>query len=200
MRLPKPEFKGLILEDALLKRRSVREYTKRPLSLKDLSQLLFAAQGVTERSWGIDLRTAPSAGALYPFEIYIVVNRVEGLKAGTYRYSAKDHSIVIISEGEFSGDISDAALGQDAIMEVGALFVLSAVFNRTRSKYGERGFRYVYMEAGHISQNIYLQAVSLGLGSVMVGAFRDDEVNRLIGVDGAKETVISIHAVGSVSE
>lgn len=180
------------------KRRSVREYTKRPIPLTELSQLLFAAQGVTGNIYGINLRTAPSAGALYPFEVYIIVNQVEGLKTGIYHYSVRDHSIALIREGDYRNDMMNAALGQEVIRDAGVLFVLSAVFKRTKSKYGERGYRYVYMEAGHISQNIYLQAASLGLGSVMIGAFRDDDVNDLLGIDGLKETAISIHAVGSV--
>ena len=198
IRLPSPEFKGIYLEDALLKRRSMRDYANIPLTIAELSQLLFSAQGITGRIYGTLLRTAPSAGALYPFEIYIIVNNVETLKRGIYHYSVRDHSIVLIKEGDFTREVMRASLEQEMMKDAGAVFVLSAIFDRMRSKYGERGFRYVYMEAGHISQNIYLQATSLGVGSVVVGAFLDDAINKLIGVDGEKEAVIALHAVGKL--
>lgn len=194
--LPKPEFKGMSLEDAIVKRRSIRDYVKKPLTLTQLSQLLFASQGVTGKIHNILLRSVPSAGALYPFEIYAVINNVESLKAGLYHYSIKDHSIVLIKEGNFKKELLHAALGQSMVEDAGVVFVLSAIFDRTKSKYGERGYRYVYMEAGYISQNIYLEATSLGLGSVVIGAFDDDDVNKLIGVDGKKEAVIALHVVG----
>lgn len=197
VQLPKSSFKGILLEDALLKRRSIREYTETPVALTELSQLLFSAQGVTGNIYGTLLRTAPSAGGLYPIEVYIVANNVEGLKRGIYHYSVRDHSVVLIREGDFRKDIMHAALKQEVMRDAAAVFVLSAVFDRVRSKYGERGYRYSYMEAGHVSQNIYLQATSLGLGSVVVGAFIDGDVNELIGVDGRKEAAISLHAVGS---
>lgn len=196
IKLPKPEFKGICLEDALMKRRSIREYSKKPIALAKLSQLLFSAQGVTGKMHGTLLRTAPSAGALYPFEIYIVVNSVETLKQGIYHYSVRDHSIVLIKEGDFKKELLTASLEQAMVRDAGAVFILSAIFDRMRSKYGERGYRYTYMEAGHISQNICLQATSLELGSVVVGAFIDDQINKLIGIDGKKEAVIAIHPVG----
>ncbi len=198
MKLPKPEYRGLVLEDAIIKRRSNREYAKKPLFISELSQLLFAAQGVTGRIYGTPLRTTPSAGALYPYEIYIVVNNVENLAKGVYHYSLIDHAIVLIKEGDFSRDIMKAALDQEMTRDAGVVFILAAIFDRTRAKYGERGYRYVYMEAGHISQNIYLQAASLGLGTVMVGAFLDDDMNKLIMADGKKEAVIAIQAVGKI--
>lgn len=198
IRLPEPSFKGLTLEDAILKRRSVREYTARPLTQAEVSQLLFAAQGVTGEMYGTLLRTAPSAGALYPFEVYMVVNNVDGLKKGVYHYSVRDHSVVLIKEGDFGNSTMNGALRQEMMRDAGVVFALCAVFDRVMSKYGERGYRYAYIEAGHISQNIYLQATSLGLGSVVVGAFVDDDINGVIGVDGEREAVISLHAVGSV--
>lgn len=198
IKLPKPEFKGLPLEEAIIKRRSIREYAKRPVAMQELSQLLFSAQGVTGKIYGALLRTAPSAGGLYPYEIYIFANNVETLKNGIYHYSVKDHSIVLIKEGDFRKELLKASLDQEMVRDAGAVFILSAIFDRVRSKYGERGYRYTYMEAGHISQNIYLQATSLGLGSVVVGAFIDDDINRLIGIDGRKEAVIAIQPVGKL--
>jgi len=196
--LPKPQYTGMTVEEAIEKRRSVRNYSTKPISKAQLSQLLFAAQGVSGKMYGKGLRTAPSAGALYPFEVYVVVNNVQDLARGIYHYSVLDHAIELVKSGDFRNQITDAGLKQEMLGDAGVTFVLSAIFDRVRHKYGERGFRYVYMEAGHISQNIYLQAVSLGLGSVCAGAFLDEKVNQLVGVDGREEAVIYLHAVGSL--
>jgi len=196
--LPKPEYTGMTVEEAFKKRRSVRNYSTKPISKAQLSQLLFAAQGVTGKMYGKALRTAPSAGALYPFEIYIIVNNVQDLPRGIYHYSVLDHALELVKPGDFRGQITDAGLDQEMLGDAGVTFVLSAIFDRVRHKYGERGLRYVYMEAGHISQNIYLQAVSLGLGSVCAGAFLDEKVNQLIDVDGWKEAGVYLHAVGAL--
>ena len=142
------------------------------------------------------LRATPSAGALYPYEIYIVANDIEGLSRGIYHYAVLEHEIELISEGDFRRRITSAGLEQEMLGEANVTFVLSAIFDRVRHKYGERGVRYVYIEAGHIGQNIALQAVSLGLGSVNVGAFLDDKINQIIGVDGRKEAAVYLQAVG----
>jgi len=197
-KLPTPVYQGISLEAAIKKRRSVRNYSSKPLTLLKLSQLLFSAQGVTGKLYDQSLRTAPSAGALYPFEIYVIANDVESLPQGIYHYAVLNHSLELVKLGDFRKEITDAGLKQEMLGDANATFVLSAIFDRVRHKYGERGFRYVYMEAGHISQNIYLQAVSLGLGSVSVGAFLDEEVNQLIGVDGQNEAAIYLHAVGTL--
>lgn len=198
VRLPDPDYRGMIVEDAIKNRRSVRNYSARSLSIHQLSQLLFAAQGTTGKMYGQPLRSTPSAGALYPFEVYLIVNNVEGLSQGIYHYAVLKHALELVKSGDFSSNITDAGLEQDMLGESDVTFVLSAIFDRTRHKYGERGYRYVYIEAGHISQNIYLQAVSLGLGSVSVGAFLDHKMNDLIGVDGRKEAVIYVHAIGTL--
>jgi SagB-type dehydrogenase family enzyme len=123
---------------------------------------------------------------------------VQDLPQGIYHYSVLDHTLELVKPGDFRRQIVDAGLSQQTLGDAGVTFVLSAIFDRVRYKYGERGCRYVYMEAGHISQNIYLQAVSLGLGSVSVGAFSDEKINKLIDVDGWKEAVIYLHAVGAL--
>jgi SagB-type dehydrogenase family enzyme len=184
------------VEQAIRERRSIRSYSSKPITLSHLSELLFSAQGITGGTPDQFLRTAPSAGALYPFEIYVVANRVEKLPRGIYHYAVKEHAIELVREGDFAGKIADAGLRQDVLGDAAATFVLCAIFDRTRSKYGERGFRYVYIEAGHIVQNLCLEAVSLGLGSVPVGAFIDKDVNELVGVDGSKEAAVLLHAVG----
>jgi SagB-type dehydrogenase family enzyme len=198
LQLPQPEYQGLTVEQAVKQRRSRRNYSDQPLTMAQLSQLLFAAHGVTDKASAPPRRAVPSAGALYPFEIYAVVNNVQDLPQGIYHYSVLEHSLELVKPGDFRKDITAAGLQQGMLGEAGVTFIMSAIFDRTRHKYGERGFRYVYIEAGHISQNIYLQATSLGLGSVCVGAFLDEQVNQLIGVDGRTEAVIYIHAVGSL--
>jgi SagB-type dehydrogenase family enzyme len=198
VQLPEPEFSGMPLEEAIKRRRSIREYSSEKMNRGQVSQLLFAAQGITGKIYGHHLRTAPSAGALYPFEIYVFIMNVEGVEQGMYHYAVREHSLELVKKGTFRSELTSAGLEQDMLGTADITFVLSAIFDRSRHKYKERGFRYVYMEAGHISQNIALQAVSLGLGSVSVGAFIDDKVNKIIGVDGRGEAAIYLHAVGTV--
>jgi SagB-type dehydrogenase family enzyme len=195
IKLPKPEYSGITVEEALLKRRSKRNYSGKPLSLAYLSQLVFAAGGITSERGG---RTAPSAGSKRPMEIYLIVNNVEGLERGIYHYAVKKHSLEKIKSGNFSKDIISAGLEQAMLGDANVTIVITAIFDRIRQKYAERGFRYSYMEAGHISQNIYLQSASLGVGSVCVGAFFDEKVNELIGIDGIDEAAIYLHAVGTL--
>jgi len=196
--LPKPDFTGEPLEKILPKRRSVRNYAEVKITLAELSQLLFAAQGISGYEQGYAFRTAPSAGALYPLEIYAVVMRVEGVSPGIYHYVIGSHGLELVKSGDFKRKLIDAALGQEMVGDAAVTFIISAVFDRTTFKYGERGYRYVYVEAGHVSQNLFLQATSLGLGSVCVGAFYDDKINALINVDGTDEAVIYMHSVGKI--
>ncbi|MFH0943224.1 MAG: SagB/ThcOx family dehydrogenase [Candidatus Beckwithbacteria bacterium] len=178
IKLPEPKFEGKIpVEKAIRERRSVRDYQDESLSLPEISQLLWAAQGITSPE---GLRTVPSAGALYPLEIYLVVGKVEGLPPGVYKYQPKDHQLVKVVEGDKRDQLSQAALNQTWIKEAPVVIVISAVYERTTAKYGERGIRYVYMEVGHAGQNIYLQAVALDLGTVTVGAFSDEQVKALL--------------------
>jgi SagB-type dehydrogenase family enzyme len=194
--LPKPDFTGEPFEEVLKKRRSVRNYTEDSITLLELSQLLFAAQGITGHEQGYALRAAPSAGALYPMETYVVAIRVDGLKPGIYHYVANSHALELVKSGDFKVKLINASLGQEMVGEAAVTFIITSIFERTTYKYDERGYRYAYMEAGHISQNLFLQSTSLGLGSVCAGAFFDDKINELIGVDGKKEAAIYIHCVG----
>jgi SagB-type dehydrogenase family enzyme len=196
--LPKPDFKGNALEDILKKRRSVRNYSKEPVDMASLSQLLFSAQGITGETYGTKLRTAPSAGALYPIELYVFVHDIQGLKQGLYHYSPFDHSLTLIKEGNLRKAIMNAGLKQEMLKDANLVFALSAIPARTTWKYGQRGYRYIYMEAGHIAENILLQAVSLGLGAVPVGAFADKELDVLLGIDGKSEISLFLIAVGTV--
>lgn len=182
IKLPDPKLQGeMSVEEAIAKRRSIRSYRNEPLTLEQLSQLLWAAQGVThERK-----RSAPSAGATYPFEIYVVVGNVQGLKPGVYRYDPFEHTISLVKEGDYRKALQKAALDQSWVGNAAVDIVLVAFYERTTGYYGDRGIRYVHMEAGHIGENIYLQATALGLGTVAVGAFYDDKVAEVVGTDGA---------------
>ncbi len=199
IKLPKPDYsKGVSVEEAIMSRRSVREFSNKPLKVEQLSELLFASYGITGKEIHQMLRSAPSAGTLYPFDIFVVINNVKEIQPGIYLYDAFTHSIKSIKKGNFGKRISEAALGQEFLESAAVVFVLSAVPDRMTNRYGERGWRYIYMEAGHISQNIYLEAVSLKLGSVSVGAFIDEEIDGLFGFDGIKEKVLYLHAVGDI--
>ena len=189
--LPAPEkVKGISVEKALSQRRSVRNYTDQALDVQQISQLLWSAQGITS-DWGG--RTAPSAGATYPIEIYIVVNKSETLTKGVYHYNNKDHSMQLIKKGFWGKKVSQASLGQASIEQAPVDIIITAVMQRTAERYGKRAERYVYMEAGHVGQNIYLQAESLGLGTVVIGAFNDDQVQKVLGIE---EEVMSIMPIG----
>ncbi len=191
--LPEPRATGPVsVEETIRKRRSVRELRGDPLDLPQVSQLLWAAQGVTDRR---GFRTAPSAGALHPLEIYLVAGAVEGLAPGTYRYVPGRHVLHPVRSGDHRDDLTGAALGQPWIGDAPAVVVVAAVFHRTTVKYGERGRRYVHMEVGHVAQNVYLQARALGLGTTMVGAFHDDEVARVVGMESG-ESPLGILPVG----
>ena len=185
---------GLTLEEAIATRRSVRDYSADPLSVEDLSYLLHASQGITEERWRF--RAAPSAGALYPIELYVVANNVIGLEPGIYHFDVEGHGLELLERGDFRSAVVRAGLGQDFLGRANVCFVLSAVFQRTRWRYHERAYRYVLLEAGHIGQNLYLAATSGGLGACAVGAFLDDQFNRLLGLDGKEEAVIYVFSVG----
>ncbi len=198
--LPKPSFGGETLWEALIKRRSIRKYRKIPLSLEDLSLLLFAGQGVTATLGQYLLRTAPSAGALYPIETYLCVNNVSDLSPGLYHFEVQSFSLETLANGYFGRDLAEAALGQTMCAKAPVVLVWSAIPRRTMSKYGSRGIRYVFMDVAHICQNVLLAATALGLGACPIGAFFDDEVNQLFGLDGEEETVIYLASVGHPAE
>lgn len=191
--LPQPRFSSSVsVEESLLARRSVREYSVAALTLAEISQLLWAAQGITNPS---GLRTAPSAGALYPLELYIVTGKASGLAEGVYKYRPNEHALITVTAGDVRPELSGAALGQDSVKQAAADIVLSAVYQRTTRKYGERGIRYVHIEVGHAAQNLCLQAAALGLGAVTVGAFDDDQVKKLLKMP-SEEAPLYIIAVG----
>jgi SagB-type dehydrogenase family enzyme len=181
MKLPKPRFSSpTSVEEALLGRRSVRDYGKDSLTIDQISQLLWAAQGITAK-WGG--RTAPSAGALYPLEIYLVAGEVKGLKPGLYHYDLGKHVISLKKDKDLRKNLTQASLYQDEILKAPVTLIITAVYERTQKKYGQRGIRYVHMEVGSVGENIYLQAESLNLGTVFIGAFDDDQVKKVMEIE-----------------
>ena len=175
--LPDPRTDGdIAVETALQTRRSVRTYKDDPLELAEISQLVWSAQGITSAR---GFRTAPSAGALFPLEIYVVAGRIENLHSGIYRYSPRRHALIRIIAGDKRAALSRAALRQGAIRRAPAVLLFCAVYERTTGKYGHRGIRYVHMEVGHAAQNVCLQAIALGLQSAVIGAFQDEAVKEI---------------------
>lgn len=181
IKLPQPVLKGTYsVEEALKNRRSVRKYKNSPLTLKEVSQILWACDGKTIE-WGG--KTAPSAGATYPLEIYIVAGNVEELSPGLYRYDIEKHSLFLVKPGDLRKNISMGAWNQKMLIEAPITVIISGIFKKTTGRYENRGERYVFMEVGHCGQNIHLQAESLGLGTVMVGAFEDKKVKEVLGIE-----------------
>ena len=176
--LPEPSVAGTSsLEQLLAQLRSIRDFQSSALELAEIGQLLWAAQGITHSQ---GLRTAPSAGALYPLELYFVTGYVEGLTQGVYHYDPKNHQLDRTREGDLRDALTRAALSQGWMKSASAVMVFTADYARTARKYGKRAKRYVHIETGHAAQNLFLQAESLGLATVVVGAFNDDEVARVL--------------------
>ena len=197
--LPSPETEGGDGLWAIMdQRRSRRAYSEEELPLEDLSQLLWATQGLTERGEKRELRASPSAGALYPVETYIVANRVAGLEPGVWHYQVPDHHLALIRRGDLSLEAAAAALDQAMAMRAAAVFVWTAAVERSKWKYRQRAYRYIYLDAGHIGAQLHLAAEALGLGCCAIGALYDEEVNDLVGVDGENETVVYMSVVGPV--
>lgn len=181
IKLPKPELTGKQSVELLLQqRRSVRSYKKSALNLTEVGQLLWSAQGVSDAQ---GLRTAPSAGALYPLKLFVVVGDVNELSPGIYQYNPEEHSLLKTANGDLRKSLQKAALNQSCIVDAAIIFVFTANYQRTTWKYGKRGVRYVHMEVGHAGQNLFLQAEALHLGTVVVGAFDDDEVREVLNLD-----------------
>ena len=191
---PQEEEGGASLWKILGHRRSVRQFNDDTMTKSDLSQLLWAAQGITNPESGF--RTAPSAGALYPIETYLVVNHVEHVDPGVYHYAVDTHELEQLKSGDFRLKVAQSALDQEMAYHANVVFIWTAIFKRSKWKYKQRAYRYIYLDAGHIAQNVALAAVALNLSSCQVGALYDDEVNALLDVDGADESVVYMTVVG----
>jgi SagB-type dehydrogenase family enzyme len=196
--LPRPaERFGPSLPEVVARRRSVREYDRRPMRLDQLSSLLAYSAGITDvRDPTLAFRAVPSSGALYPLELYLIVFDVEGLEAGVYHYGVERHELALLASGELRREAFRAALSQEMIGSASLVVVMTALFARVQWKYLDRSYRYALLEAGHLGQNVYLAATALGLGPCGIGAFFDDDFNRLLGVDGDDEATVYVMAVG----
>jgi SagB-type dehydrogenase family enzyme len=190
IRLPAPKLEGPVsVEAALQARQSIRDFTDQALTLGELGQVLWAAQGINRRTGERGAppgRTAPSAGALYPLELYAVVGSVEGLPVGVYHYQPGRHELAVVGAGDHRSQLANVAVRQTWMREAAVTLVVAAVYARTTGKYGERGRKYVHMEVGHAAQNVYLQAAALGLGTTFVGAFQDSQVKQILGLPAAE--------------
>jgi len=212
LELPAPEGSAMIelpeakcagigqvnLGELIEKRKSLRKYTDVPLSLEEFSCLLWGTQGVKMvSSRPVTIRTVPSAGARHPFETYILVNRVEGLDPGLYRYMALDHTLARLPEYEnINADLTEACLQQSHVQTSAVTFVWVAVPERTAWRYSERAYRYIFLDAGHVCQNLYLLAEAMDCGVCAIAAYDDDLANQAIGIDGQEQFVIYIASLG----
>jgi SagB-type dehydrogenase family enzyme len=196
--LPEPQAgEAANLWQVFSQRRSVRDYALDPVLLRgDLSMLLWATQGITAAAGDFQFRSAPSAGGLYPIETYLLVRSVEGLRPGFYHFRPLAFDLEFIKPGDFGRNLAHAALGQGMVADAQAVFLWTAVVARSKWKYRQRAYRYIYLDAGHIAQNLYLASTAAGMGVCGIGAFFDDRVNALIGVDGTEETVVYLASVG----
>ena len=195
--LPAPRTdSGFGVERALRERRSVRQFSDDAIALSQLSQLLWSAQGITDSR---GFRTAPSAGALYPLEVYVMVGNVTGLPVGIYKYRPDGHKLLRTASDDRRKQMERAAWGQDWVGKNAGLLVFSSVDSRTTGKYGHRGIRYVHIELGHAAQNVLLQAQALGLGAAVVGAFRDDFVKEILDLPGDQRALYMI-PIGKLRE
>jgi SagB-type dehydrogenase family enzyme len=182
--------------EVLQKRKSTRSFSTQPLSKVDLAFLLWAATGIQRAEHGYEFRTAPSAGALYPIETYITANNVDDVEKGVYHYNIKNHLLEEIKLGSFGDKLAHAALNQEMCADASVVFMWTAVFRRSKWKYSQRAYRYIYLDAGHIGQNLALAAESISCGSCHIGAFFDDEINSIVGIDGMEESAICLSVVG----
>lgn len=184
------------LWEVMERRRSRREFSGAPLPLAELGALLWACQGVTATMHGYRFRTAPSAGALYPIETYVFARAVEGAAPGFWHLDVPDWRLELVRAGDLAWELAEAALGQGMVAQAAATFLWTAVVERSAWKYGQRAYRYVYLDAAHIAAHLSLAAEAQGLGCCALAALYDDEVNRLLGVDGIEETILYMSVVG----
>jgi SagB-type dehydrogenase family enzyme len=199
--LPAPKairLGGLSVREAIDQRRTLRAYSRAPLSLEELSYLLWCTQGVQQIVPGFKtMRSVPSAGARHAFETYLCANNVSGLTPGLYRFLALEHALIEEDpRPDFADRLAEACLGQETVKTCAATFIWTAVVYRMTYRYGERGYRYLYLDAGHVCQNLYLAAEAIGCGVCALAAFSDNEVNRLLGLDGESRFAIYLGTVG----
>ena len=199
IQLPEPDLsRPANLWQCLARRRSERNTTADPLGLDELSKIMWAAQGVTARAGTYLLRTAPSAGALYPFETYLYIDKVKEVPKGIYHFNVADFALERLKEGDFNRAFTTASLGQPVVRRAAVVIIWTAMMLRCMVKYRERAVRYIPMDLGHVCQNVQLAATALDLGSCPIGALYDDDINELLEVDGEEETVLYLITVGKL--
>ena len=199
VQLPAPDLdQPADLWQCLAGRRSERNTSSAPIRIGDLSMLMWAAQGITAHAGMHLLRTAPSAGALYPFETYLYIDKAEEVPKGIYHFNVADFALDCIQSGDFRQAYAAASLGQPVVERSAVVMIWTAMMLRSMTKYRDRAMRYIPMDLGHVCQNVQLAAVALGFGSCPIGAFYDDEMNELIGVDGEEETVLYLVTIGKL--
>lgn len=185
-------------------RRSVRHFSADPLTLDEVNHLMYFSNGITAEmplagGGTLPLRASPSAGALYPIELYPIVFAAQGLEPGVYHYEPGGHTLEFLKQGDFKELCYEISHGQEMVRESAMVVAMVGVFDRTKAKYGERGYRYVLLDAGHLAQNLYLESTVLDLGCCTIGGFLDDEANHLLGLDGLSESVVYLAVVGRPS-
>jgi len=191
--LPSPSYKGSVsVEEALKARRTHRSFQSRSLTLKQFSQILWGAYGVTDRKYGSFLKTAPSAGALYPLDIYGVVGQgsVETLAPGVYHFRPENHAIELVKQGDLRAEVARQALQQMWMAKAPLMLVITGEYNRSSIKYGLRGATYTHIEAGHVGQNVFLQAEAIGLRAGIVGAFNNQQIIRAMGLSTSHDPIL----------
>ncbi|MFH2218229.1 MAG: SagB/ThcOx family dehydrogenase [Pseudomonadota bacterium] len=199
IQLPEPDLSQSVdLWQCLAARRSERSTTPDPVSLGELSKLMWATQGITARAGMHLLRTAPSAGALYPFETYLYVDKVEEVPKGIYHFNVADFALESMQAGDFGQAFAAASLGQPVVHRAAVVIIWTAMMIRCMVKYRDRAMRYIPMDLGHVCQNVQLAATAMGFGSCPIGAFYDDDFNKLLGVNGEEETVLYLITVGKL--
>ena len=195
------EHPPMALVDSILQRRSLRQYSDEALTLEELSLLLFTSQGIQEvregRRHKATFRTVPSAGARHAFETYLLINRVNGVEPGLYRYSALNHSLVQVNvEASIAQEVTAGNLGQKQVLNSAVTFLWVAVVERMAWRYVERGYRYLHLDAGHVCQNVSLVAEAIHCGVCAIAAYDDEKLNEVLGVDGEEQFVIYVAALG----
>ncbi|MHA2400812.1 MAG: SagB/ThcOx family dehydrogenase [Promethearchaeota archaeon] len=197
IKLPNPEFDTNIpFWKIVVNRRSIRNFKNEPITQLQLSLLLYGMSGLTRIFPQFEFRTVPSAGGLYPIEIYPIINNVEDIDRGVYHYNIPNHSLELLKEGDTRAQVAKACLDQKMAFRSAVNFVWTAIIERSKWKYLQRCYRYLYLDAGHIGQNFYLVAEALGLGACTIGAIFDDDLNELLGIDGISETAIYVGVTG----
>jgi SagB-type dehydrogenase family enzyme len=195
--LPEPRLEGgLSAAQAIATRRSTRSYSDQPIGLDELSRFLFLTSGISSEKFGSARRTAPSSGALYPIEVYPIVHNVDGVERGVYHYAYREHALELVRSEDMRSRVVDQGLGQEFLGQCGAVLFVTMILQRMRPKYKDRSYRYGLLEAGHIGENAYLAATEMGLGACGIGAFMDDSMNEILGVDGVEEAVVYMLAFG----